>query len=92
MFDESWHQIRLLVTEADVTLYIDDQEIERKPLHPVLGIYISGLTQIGKYSGKEETVQVCIFRILLYGKLIIVLPKALLFGKLIHLLYPNLNV
>ena len=57
MFDEGWHQIRLLVTEDFVTLYIDDQEIEMKPLHPVLGIYISGLTQIGKYSGKEETVQ-----------------------------------
>jgi len=58
LFDEGWHQIRLLVTEDFVTLYIDDQEIETKPLHPVLGIYISGLTQIGKYSGKEETVQV----------------------------------
>lgn len=39
---------------------MDDQEIEMKPLHPVLGIYISGLTQIGKYTGKEETVQVSI--------------------------------
>ncbi|XP_030411501.1 collagen alpha-1(XXI) chain isoform X2 [Gopherus evgoodei] len=57
LFDEGWHQIRLLVTEAHVTLYIDDQETEMKPLHPVLGIYISGLTQIGKYPGKEETVQ-----------------------------------
>ncbi|KAK4825176.1 LOW QUALITY PROTEIN: hypothetical protein QYF61_024656, partial [Mycteria americana] len=57
LFDEGWHQIRLLVTEDFVTLYIDDQEIETKPLHPVLGIYISGLTQIGKYSEKEETVQ-----------------------------------
>ncbi|KAK2533983.1 Col21a1 [Columba guinea] len=60
LFDEEWHQIRLLVTEDFVTLYIDDQAIETKPLHPVLGIYISGLTQIGKYSGKEETVQVSI--------------------------------
>ncbi|KAM6256527.1 LOW QUALITY PROTEIN: collagen alpha-1(XXI) chain-like [Porphyrio hochstetteri] len=57
LFDEGWHQIHLLVTEDFVTLYIDDQEIERKPFHPALGIYISGLSQIGKYSGKEETVQ-----------------------------------
>lgn len=64
MFDGGWHQIRLLVTEADVTLYIDDQETEMKTLHPVLGIYISGLTQIGKYSGKEETVQVSVFVVL----------------------------
>lgn len=58
LFDEGWHQIRLLVTEEDVTLHIDDQQIEIKPLHPVVGIFISGQTQIGKYSGKEETVQV----------------------------------
>nr|XP_060644072.1 collagen alpha-1(XXI) chain [Anolis sagrei ordinatus] len=66
LFDEGWHQIRLLVTEADVTLYIDDQEIEVKPLHPVLGIYISGVTQIGKYSGKEETVQFDVQKLRIY--------------------------
>ncbi|NXU88976.1 COLA1 protein, partial [Xiphorhynchus elegans] len=66
LFDEGWHQIRLLVTEDYVTLYIDGQEIESKPLHPVLGIYISGLTQIGKYSGKEETVQFDIQKLRIY--------------------------
>lgn len=66
MFDDGWHQIRLLVTESDVTLYIDDQETDMKPLLPVLGIYISGVTQIGKYSGKEETVQVCYRLILMF--------------------------
>uniref|UniRef100_A0A8D0GKZ4 Collagen alpha-1(XXI) chain n=1 Tax=Sphenodon punctatus TaxID=8508 RepID=A0A8D0GKZ4_SPHPU len=66
LFDEGWHQIRLLVTETDITLYIDDQEIEMKPLHPVLGIYISGLTQIGKYSGREETVQFDVQKLRIY--------------------------
>ncbi|XP_027500895.1 collagen alpha-1(XXI) chain isoform X2 [Corapipo altera] len=66
LFDEGWHQIRLLVTEDSVTLYIDGQEIETKPLHPVLGIYISGLTQIGKYPGKEETVQFDIQKLRIY--------------------------
>ncbi|XP_077164750.1 uncharacterized protein LOC143822911 isoform X3 [Paroedura picta] len=66
LFDGGWHQIRLLVTEADVTLYIDDQEAEMKTLHPVLGIYISGLTQIGKYSGKEETVQFDLQKLRIY--------------------------
>ncbi|KAH0621998.1 hypothetical protein JD844_023868 [Phrynosoma platyrhinos] len=66
LFDEGWHQIRLLVTEADVTLYIDDQETEVKPLHPVLGIYISGVTQIGKYSGKDETVQFDVQKLRIY--------------------------
>ncbi|CAM4543744.1 unnamed protein product [Caretta caretta] len=66
LFDEGWHQIRLLVTEAHLTLYIDDQETEMKPLHPVLGIYISGLTQIGKYPGKEETVQFDVQKLRIY--------------------------
>ncbi|XP_039100249.1 collagen alpha-1(XXI) chain isoform X3 [Hyaena hyaena] len=66
LFDEGWHQIRLLVTEQDVTLYIDDQEIENKPLHPVLGIFISGQTQIGKYTGKEETVQFDVQKLRIY--------------------------
>uniref|UniRef100_A0ABZ3NNI8 Collagen type XXI alpha 1 chain n=1 Tax=Bos taurus TaxID=9913 RepID=A0ABZ3NNI8_BOVIN len=66
LFDEGWHQIRLLVTEQDVTLYIDDQQIENKPLHPVLGIFISGQTQIGKYSGKEETVQFEVQKLRIY--------------------------
>ncbi|KAH1173212.1 hypothetical protein KIL84_017051 [Mauremys mutica] len=66
LFDEGWHQIRLLVTEVHVTLYIDDQETEMKPLHPVLGIYISGLTQIGKYPGKEETVQFDVQKLRIY--------------------------
>ncbi|XP_044773646.1 collagen alpha-1(XXI) chain isoform X1 [Neomonachus schauinslandi] len=66
LFDEGWHQIRLLVAEQDVTLYIDDQQIENKPLHPVLGIFISGQTQIGKYSGKEETVQFDVQKLRIY--------------------------
>ncbi|XP_075779752.1 collagen alpha-1(XXI) chain [Pelodiscus sinensis] len=66
LFDEGWHQIRLLVTETHVTLYIDDQETEMKPLNPVLGIYISGLTQIGKYVGKEETVQFDVQKLRIY--------------------------
>ncbi|XP_021565392.1 collagen alpha-1(XXI) chain [Carlito syrichta] len=66
LFDEGWHQIRLLVTEEDVTLFIDDQQIETKPLHPVLGIFISGQTQVGKYSGKEETVQFDVQKLRIY--------------------------
>ncbi|XP_040205788.1 collagen alpha-1(XXI) chain-like isoform X2 [Rana temporaria] len=66
IFDEGWHQIRLLVTEADVTLYIDDQEIETRKLLPVIGIYISGKTQIGKYSGREESVQFTLQKLRIY--------------------------
>ncbi|KAG8444911.1 hypothetical protein GDO86_009894, partial [Hymenochirus boettgeri] len=66
LFDEQWHQIRLLVTEEDVTLYVDDQEIETKKLLPVIGIYISGKTQIGKYCTREETVQFILQKLRIY--------------------------
>ncbi|KAM9317338.1 collagen alpha-1(XXI) chain [Gastrophryne carolinensis] len=66
LFDENWHQIRILVTETDATLYIDDQEIEAKTLHPALGILISGKTQIGKYPGREESVQFTLQKLRIY--------------------------
>nr|XP_033794994.1 collagen alpha-1(XXI) chain-like [Geotrypetes seraphini] len=66
LFDGSWHQIRLLVTEEDAALFLDDREIEKKPLLPVLGIYISGTTQIGKYSGRQETVQFDLQKLRIY--------------------------
>uniref|UniRef100_A0A8C5L2X9 Collagen alpha-1(XXI) chain n=1 Tax=Jaculus jaculus TaxID=51337 RepID=A0A8C5L2X9_JACJA len=66
LFDEGWHQIRLLVTEQDVTLFIDDQQVDTKSLHPALGIFTSGQTQIGKYSGREETVQFDVQKLRIY--------------------------
>uniref|UniRef100_A0AAR2IM87 Collagen alpha-1(XXI) chain n=1 Tax=Pygocentrus nattereri TaxID=42514 RepID=A0AAR2IM87_PYGNA len=56
LFDEKWHQLRLLVTEEDVTLYVDDLEIEALALDPPIGIFINGKTQVGKYVSKETTV------------------------------------
>lgn len=58
LFDEKWHQLRLLVTEEDVTLHVDDLVIETQPLEPPVGIFINGKTQIGKYVRKETTVPV----------------------------------
>ncbi|XP_061766328.1 collagen alpha-1(XXI) chain isoform X1 [Nerophis ophidion] len=55
VFDEKWHQLRLLVTEEDVTLYVDDLEIETLSLEPPVGIFINGKTQVGKYVRKETT-------------------------------------
>uniref|UniRef100_A0A4W3K6T8 Collagen alpha-1(XXI) chain n=1 Tax=Callorhinchus milii TaxID=7868 RepID=A0A4W3K6T8_CALMI len=56
LFDEEWHQIRVLVTERDVALYVDNKMVEKRQLDPVLGIFISGVTEIGKYHGKKATV------------------------------------
>ncbi|XP_077438096.1 uncharacterized protein col21a1 [Vanacampus margaritifer] len=55
LFDEKWHQLRLLVTEEDVTLYVDDLEIETLSLEPPVGIFINGKTQVAKYVSKETT-------------------------------------
>lgn len=60
LFDEKWHQLRLLVTEEDVTLYVDDLQMETQPLEPSVGIFINGKTQVGKYVNKETTVPVSV--------------------------------
>ncbi|XP_075933348.1 uncharacterized protein col21a1 [Anarhichas minor] len=66
LFDEKWHQLRLLVTEEDVTLYVDDLEIETRPLEPPVGIFINGKTQVGKYVRKETTVPFEIQKLRIY--------------------------
>lgn len=66
LFDESWHQLRLLVTEEDVTLYVDDLEIETLALEPPVGIFINGKTQVGKYVSKETTVPFEIQKLRIY--------------------------
>lgn len=66
LFDEKWHQLRLLVTEEDVTLYIDDLVIETLSLEPPVGIFINGKTQVGKYVSKETTVPFEIQKLRIY--------------------------
>ncbi|XP_037829540.1 collagen alpha-1(XXI) chain isoform X2 [Kryptolebias marmoratus] len=66
LFDEKWHQLRLLVTEEDVTLYVDDLEIETLALQPSVGIFINGKTQVGKYVNKETTVPFEIQKLRIY--------------------------
>uniref|UniRef100_A0A3Q2TUJ2 Collagen alpha-1(XXI) chain n=1 Tax=Fundulus heteroclitus TaxID=8078 RepID=A0A3Q2TUJ2_FUNHE len=66
LFDEKWHQLRLLVTEEDVTLYVDDLEMETQPLEPSVGIFINGQTQVGKYVNKETTVPFEIQKLRIY--------------------------
>ncbi|KAK2824204.1 hypothetical protein Q5P01_021379 [Channa striata] len=66
LFDEAWHQLRLLVTEEDVTLYVDDLEVETLSLEPPVGIFINGKTQVGKYVRKETTVPFEIQKLRIY--------------------------
>nr|XP_043902458.1 collagen alpha-1(XXI) chain isoform X1 [Solea senegalensis] len=66
LFDEKWHQLRLLVTEEDVTLYVDDTVIDTLSLEPPVGIFINGKTQVGKYYRKETTVPFEIQKLRIY--------------------------
>ncbi|KAL0964651.1 hypothetical protein UPYG_G00327070 [Umbra pygmaea] len=66
LFDEGWHQLRLLVTEHNANLYVDDQYIESQPLDPPDGIFLNGKTQIGKYVRKETTVPFEIMKLKIY--------------------------
>ncbi|XP_061084688.1 collagen alpha-1(XXI) chain [Conger conger] len=67
LFDEQWHQMRLLVTEQDVTLYVDDLEIQTMALRDVPdGIFVNGKTQVGKYVSKETTVPFEIQKLRIY--------------------------
>ncbi|XP_019124066.1 collagen alpha-1(XXI) chain [Larimichthys crocea] len=66
LFDEKWHQLRLLVTEEDVTLHVDDLVIETLSLEPPVGIFINGKTQVGKYVNKETTVPFEIQKLRIY--------------------------
>lgn len=68
LFDEKWHQLRLLVTEEDVTLYVDDLEMETLTLEPPVGIFINGKTQVGKYVSKETTAPVSTVRLFTVDK------------------------
>ncbi|KAJ3609942.1 hypothetical protein NHX12_022036 [Muraenolepis orangiensis] len=61
-----WHQLRLLVTEEDVTFYVDDLEVETLPLEKPVGIFINGKTQVGKYVSKETTVPFEIQKLRIY--------------------------
>ncbi|XP_026878697.2 collagen alpha-1(XXI) chain isoform X2 [Electrophorus electricus] len=66
LFDEQWHQMRLLVTEEDISLYVDDLETENLPLEPPIGIFINGKTQVGKYVRKETTVPFDVQKLRIY--------------------------
>ncbi|XP_069036152.1 collagen alpha-1(XXI) chain [Lepisosteus oculatus] len=66
LFDEHWHQIRLLVSEQSVTLYVDGQQTESLELGPAPGIFVNGKTQVGKYFRKEETIPFEIQKLRIY--------------------------
>ncbi|KAG2458030.1 S12A7 protein, partial [Polypterus senegalus] len=56
LFDEEWHQLKLLVRDIDITCFLDDVHIKQKPLEQPIPIYINGKTQAFKHLKKETTI------------------------------------
>ncbi|XP_063062759.1 LOW QUALITY PROTEIN: collagen alpha-1(XXI) chain [Engraulis encrasicolus] len=66
LFDEGWHQLKVLVSPRRVTAFLDDTQIQDEDLEAVVPIYINGKTQIGKELNSETTVPVEIQKLRLY--------------------------
>lgn len=66
LFDEGWHQLKVLVRPRHVTCFLDDVQVQDKSLDPVVPIYINGKTQIAKKLNAEMTVPVEIQKLRLY--------------------------
>ncbi|KAI4872569.1 hypothetical protein NFI96_022284 [Prochilodus magdalenae] len=56
LFDERWHQLKILVRPSRAVFYVDDEEIQDINLEPAEPIYINGKTQISKRYSSEATV------------------------------------
>ncbi|KAL7887572.1 hypothetical protein AOLI_G00052930 [Acnodon oligacanthus] len=66
VFDGSWHQLKIVVRPSRAIFYVDDKEIQRINLEPVMPIYINGKTQISKRYSSEATVPIEIQKLRLY--------------------------
>ncbi|KAM6971537.1 uncharacterized protein LKV04_017093 [Tautogolabrus adspersus] len=66
LYDEKWHQLKLLVRPTQVTSFLDDEPIQEILLDPMEAIYISGKTQVAKRRGTDITVPVEIQKLRLY--------------------------
>ncbi|XP_029443002.1 collagen alpha-1(XXI) chain-like [Rhinatrema bivittatum] len=66
LFDENWHQLKLLVKEEAVSLFVDDELIQRNPLEETGPIYINGRTQVAKQVATDTTVPLEIQKLRLY--------------------------
>ncbi|KAF7652120.1 hypothetical protein LDENG_00101390, partial [Lucifuga dentata] len=66
LFDEHWHQVKLLIRPHQVISFLDDQLIQEVLLEPMEPIYINGKTQVSKRRGADSTVPVEIQKLRLY--------------------------
>ncbi|XP_067833394.1 collagen alpha-1(XXI) chain-like [Heptranchias perlo] len=66
LFDEDWHQLKLLVLEMEVTCFLDDIKIQTRRLVQVIPIFINGKAQVAKHVKRETSVPIEIQKLRLY--------------------------
>ncbi|XP_053571811.1 collagen alpha-1(XXI) chain-like [Bombina bombina] len=66
LFDEDWHQLKILVRSKYAILYVDDELIQNKQINEIGPIYINGNTQVVKETNTEKTIAMEIQKLRLY--------------------------
>ncbi|KAJ8336670.1 hypothetical protein SKAU_G00378900 [Synaphobranchus kaupii] len=66
LFDEDWHQLKLLVKPRRIICFLDDVQIEEQLLEETVPIYINGDTQVARETRAETTVPIEIQKLRLY--------------------------
>ncbi|KAM4026814.1 uncharacterized protein ACNLHF_022675 [Anomaloglossus baeobatrachus] len=66
LFDERWHQLKILVRNKSAILFLDDSLIANRALEEIGPIFINGKTQIGKKEKSDQSVNMEIQKLRLY--------------------------
>ncbi|CAJ0930629.1 unnamed protein product, partial [Ranitomeya imitator] len=56
LFDERWHQLKILVRNRSAVLFLDDSLIENRAMEEIGPIFINGKTQIVKKENSDQSV------------------------------------
>lgn len=58
LFDEKWHQLKILVKNKSANLFLDNTLIENRALEEIGPIFINGKTQVLKRQTSDEALTV----------------------------------
>ncbi|XP_075684282.1 uncharacterized protein LOC142652516 [Rhinoderma darwinii] len=66
LFDERWHQLKILVRSKSAVLFLDDSLIESRALEEIGPIFINGKTQVVKKVKSDQSVTMEVQKLRLY--------------------------
>ncbi|XP_068094435.1 collagen alpha-1(XXI) chain-like [Hyperolius riggenbachi] len=66
LFDEKWHQLKILIRNKNAILFLDDSLMESQVLEEIGPIFINGKTQALKKQDTDESVKMEIQKLRLY--------------------------